>query len=249
MPEANMGLRAVFFDAGNTLLSIDYAVIVDALKGEGFLVSREEVWRAECRARIALDPFLAEAEVRESGEVFARYMRHTVEEMGIPWGERAEQALERLREINRRESLWRGGPTPGAREVLAALKEQGYLIGVISNSDGRLETLLQETGLAEPLSVIIDSHVVGIQKPDPRIFKLALEGTGIAPEEGVYVGDFYSLDVVGARRAGLDAILLDPLDAWPVHDCAKVRDLFGVPDLLRASPKAMAPAGDRLTPA
>ena len=227
-----MTLKAVFFDAGNTLLCLDYAAIVKALKEEGFLVSREEVWQAECRARVRLDPFLAQVEVRESAEVFSRYMRHTWEELGIPWEEKAERVLKRLLEINRRQNLWRGGVMPGASEVLAALGEKGVLMGVISNSDGRLETILNEAGLAGHLSVIADSRVVGIEKPDPRIFHWALERTGVSPEQAAYVGDFYSLDVVPARRVGLHAILLDPVGAWPPLDCVKAKDLFEVLSLL-----------------
>jgi HAD superfamily hydrolase (TIGR01549 family) len=245
-----MTLTAVFFDAGNTLVSLDYAAIVDVLAREGFQVTWDEVWRAECRARVRLDPFLAQVEVRESREVFSRYMRYACEEMGISWGERAERVLGRLSEINRRESLWRGGAMPGAREVLAELKGKGYRVGVISNSDGRLETLVRDAGLAGSLDVIIDSRVVGVEKPDPRIFHLALERTGVAPHEAIYVGDFYSLDVVGARRAGLEAILLDPLGAWPQLDCMKVQDLFEVPGLvLQNNDERRTPPGGRLTPA
>ncbi|MFQ5803588.1 MAG: HAD family hydrolase [Candidatus Methylomirabilales bacterium] len=232
-----MTVKAVFFDAGNTILRLDYALIVDALKRQGFLVDQEEVWRAECRARVKLDPFLAEITVRESPEVFSRYVRYMCEEMGLLWGKKAERLLRELREINGHSNLWRGGAVTGAREVLEDLKGNGYLLGVISNSDGRLETLLNEVGLAEHLSVIVDSRVVGFEKPDPRIFHWALERTGVTPDEAVYVGDFYSLDVVGARRVGLDAILLDPLDAWPLLDCVKAKDLFEVRSLLPASPK------------
>lgn len=231
-----MTLKAVFFDAGNTILSLDYAVIVETLKRQGFLVDREEVWRVECRARVKLDTFVAEATVRESPEVFSRYIRYICDEMGIAWGEKAERLLEELREINRRSNLWRGGAMPGAREVLGELKANGYLVGVVSNSDGRLETLLHEAGLAESLSIIADSGFVGFEKPDPRIFHWALERTAVAPEEAVYVGDFYSIDVVGARRAGLDAILLDPLGAWPLLDCVKAKDLFEVRGLLPSRP-------------
>lgn len=231
-----MTLKAVFFDAGNTILSLDYAVIVDALKRQGFLFDREEVWRAECRARVKLDPFLAEVTVRESPEVFSRYVRYICAEMGIPWDEKVERLLEELREINRHTNLWRGGVVPGAREILEDLKGNGFVLGVISNSDGRLETLLNEVGLTEYLSVIADSRVVGFEKPDPRIFHWALERTGVLPEQAVYVGDFYSLDVVGARRVGLNAILLDPLGAWPLLDCVKAKDLFEVRGLLPPFP-------------
>lgn len=228
-----MTLRAVFFDAGNTLLRLDYAAIREALEREDFVVSDDEIWQAECRARVRLDPFLVRAEVRESPDIFALYMRFSCEEMGIPWEDKARRVLKELQEINAHRNLWRGGVVAGASEVLAELKGRGYTLGVISNSDGRLEALLTEAGLAEHLSVMVDSRVVGIEKPDPRIFELALERTGVRPEEAVYVGDFYSLDVVAARRVGLFAVLLDPLGVWPPLDCVKITNLFQVPALLR----------------
>jgi putative hydrolase of the HAD superfamily len=230
-----VNLKAVFFDAGNTLISIDYAQIAQVLRGEGFAVASETVWEAECRARVRLDPILVRIAEKESPEVFTTYMRLTCEELGIAWGERPERALERLREINRRESLWRGA-AEGAKEVLSALDAHGCIVGVISNSDGRIEKLLKEAGLSDGLDLIIDSRIVGVEKPDPRIFRLAIERASVEPAEAVYVGDFYSLDVLGARSAGIQAILLDPVAAWPPLDCIKAKDLLEVRSLLLRSP-------------
>jgi putative hydrolase of the HAD superfamily len=240
-------LQAVFFDAGNTLLSLDYPAIVEALGTEGLVVSGEEVWRAECRARVRLDPFLAETETRESGEVFQRYMRYTCEELQIPWEPAVGRALARLDEMNRRLSLWRT-PTPGARELLHELAARGYVVGVVSNSDGRVAALLRDAGPSTPLRVVVDSRVVGVEKPDPRIFGIALAQAGIPPEAAVYVGDFYSLDVVGARRAGLDAVLLDPVGAWPALDCPKIAALEDLPGLLVPSPDPRGRGSERVTP-
>ncbi|MGH7415222.1 MAG: HAD family hydrolase, partial [Candidatus Rokuibacteriota bacterium] len=75
------------------------------------------------------------------------------------------------------------------------------------------------------LHFIIDSAVVGVQKPDPRIFHLGLREAGVAPAEAVYVGDLYSVDVLGARAAGLDGILLDPRGFWAPRDCRLARGL------------------------
>jgi putative hydrolase of the HAD superfamily len=100
---------------------------------------------------------------------------------------------------------------------------------VISNSDGRIEELLASVGLAEYFDFIIDSHVVGFEKPDPRIFHLGCERGGVAPEDVVYVGDLYEIDVVGARGAGLRAVLIDPLGRWTDLDCDRIAGVHELP--------------------
>ena len=67
--------------------------------------------------------------------------------------------------------------------------------------------------------MVIDSAVEGVEKPDPAIFRLALERTGVAPEDALYAGDIYSIDVVGARAAGLRPVLVDEGDLYPDADC------------------------------
>lgn len=84
----------------------------------------------------------------------------------------------------------------------------------MSNSDGTVASLLDRAGLAARLACIVDLGVVGIEKPDPRIFALAAARLAVEPEACVYVGDFLSLDVEGARGAGMEGVLLDPIGAW-----------------------------------
>src|SRR4029450_1333329 len=75
-------------------------------------------------------------------------------------------------------------------------------------------------GRAAHLEFVIDSSMGGITKPDPRIFELGARAARAAPEEIVYIGDSYFVDVVGARRAGLGAVLFDPGRVWGARDCA-----------------------------
>ena len=73
---------------------------------------------------------------------------------------------------------------------------------------------------------IVDSHVVGVAKPDPRIFEHALPCfPGIAPERIAYVGDSVTMDIGGARAAGLHPILLDPYDDHADADFERIRSL------------------------
>ena len=107
-----------------------------------------------------------------------------------------------------------------AAKALQRARDAGLIVGVISNSNGSVQRALEEAGLAAHLQFVIDSSVVGIAKPDPRIFELGVRAAGTTPEETVYVGDSYFVDVVGARRAGLGAVLFDPGRLWGERDCA-----------------------------
>jgi FMN phosphatase YigB (HAD superfamily) len=97
---------------------------------------------------------------------------------------------------------------------------------VISNSNGSIRSILSSLGLVEHLDFVLDSHEVGVEKPDPKIFQLALSRAGVAPTEAAYVGDLYSIDVRGARAAGMRAVLLDPGGHWGPRDCPTAPDLL-----------------------
>ena len=104
-------------------------------------------------------------------------------------------------------NLWsRAGE--GAAETLSTLRDRGYRIGVVSNADGRVRALLESAGLSPFLEVVVDSFEVGFEKPDPRIFLAATERLGIPASKCAYVGDIFSIDVLGARGAGMRAILI-----------------------------------------
>ena len=120
-----------------------------------------------------------------------------------------EAAVERIMASNRERTLW-DQTTDEVRDVLSRLHGR-FKLAVVSNSDGSVAAKLASIGLAKWLSVIVDSHVVGISKPDPAIFRFALEPLGSDPARTVYIGDSYALDCRGAQRAGIHPILLDPL--------------------------------------
>jgi FMN phosphatase YigB (HAD superfamily) len=94
----------------------------------------------------------------------------------------------------------------------------------VSNSDGRVEEALQAAGLRSFFDVVVDSALIGVEKPDPRIFQAALQRLGVAPEEALYVGDLYSVDILGARAAGMEAVLLgNPGDT--MVDCRRAQSI------------------------
>ena len=89
-------------------------------------------------------------------------------------------------------------------------------------------------GLREHLSFVIDSAIVGCEKPDRRIFEHALRQSGARPERTLHVGDLYHADVTGARAAGIHALLLDPYDDWTGTDCDRAPDLWTVAERFAA---------------
>ncbi len=101
-------------------------------------------------------------------------------------------------------------PVPSVRSVLEKLSSTGYRLGIISNASSQrgVERLLEENGLLEFFDVIVTSRLLGVRKPDPRIFYYALHMLGVKPGNAVYVGDRGYEDVYGAKNAGLKAIHL-----------------------------------------
>jgi len=211
-------VRAVVFDAGHTLLEMDYARLTAYLVSRGHHVSEAAVTDAERRARMRLDTERAAQASRErTGE--GRYVRYLTEYLGITDDAERRAIAEWRRGFNVPIGLCHqaDGDAPKA---LQRARESGLVVGVISNSNGSVKRALEIASLAPLLDFVIDSSVVGISKPDPRIFALGLEAAGTAPAETVYVGDSYFVDVVGARQAGLGSVLFDPGRTWGERDCA-----------------------------
>jgi HAD superfamily hydrolase (TIGR01509 family) len=109
--------------------------------------------------------------------------------------------------------------------ALEQFRRLGLRLAVVSNSNGTLRAMLNELGLAGHLETIVDSQEEGVEKPDPALFRIALERSGARADQTLHVGDIYQVDVIGARAAGLQAVLLDPLDLYVDHICPRVRSL------------------------
>jgi putative hydrolase of the HAD superfamily len=222
-------IRAVFLDAGNTLVFPQLEVIIRDLKQHGYSATAEDFYAAERTAKQKLDDWLW-PQIR-AGEVptqidyyyWAEYLREFTRRLAAAESARSE-LTQRLIENFQNIQIWsRVMPdTPAFLEWLAA---QGYFLGVISNSIGTLEGQLVRLDLARYFQVILDSAVVGIQKPHPGIFKLALQAAGAEALEAVYVGDTYATDVGGAQLAGLAGVLMDSVGAYPDATCLKISSL------------------------
>ena len=131
---------------------------------------------------------------------------------------------------------------PRAKETIETLQRRGYRTGLISNWDDRLPGLLRDVGLAPLLDPTVISYRVGAEKPAPKIFEVALEEAGVAPEEALMIGDDLEADVEGATRLGLEAIHVrrrgERANGVPVID--RLVDLL---DLLPGAPASWSGSG------
>jgi HAD superfamily hydrolase (TIGR01509 family) len=216
--------RAVLFDAGNTLVRMNYRAIAGHLEGRGHAVLVDAIEEAELRARVRLDADLARGVSTEGRTAQDLYLAYLLEGLGITDAGEVEAAADFRRSYNAPAGLFNVAD-PEALAAIRKVKAAGLVAGVVSNSNGSARALLDGAGLGDALDFIIDSAVVGVEKPDPKIFHLGLERAGVAAHEAVYIGDLYSVDVLGSRAAGLGAILLDPRGFWGPRDCDTARNL------------------------
>jgi HAD superfamily hydrolase (TIGR01509 family) len=223
-------LRAVLFDAGNTLLEMDYDLVTAQFRSRGHDVNAAMVTRAERRARVRLDHEQASAATRaRRGE--GRYLRYLLGDLGITDDAEHQAIAEWRRGFNLPVGLCHRAEAE-ALEALRRLRAAGLVTGVISNSNGSVRLALERAGLAPHLDFVIDSTVVGIAKPDPRVFHLGLREAGVTAAEAVHVGDSYFVDVLGARQVGMGAVLFDPGGVWGERDCPTAEGLCMAADLV-----------------
>lgn len=221
-------IRAVLFDAGHTLLEMDYQCFAGYLRSRGHERSDALVIEAERRARKRLDVERAsQAAPGRTGE--GRYVKYLLEQLGITDEAERRAIAEWRRGFNAPVGLCHRADGAAAAALQRA-RDAGCVVGVISNSNGSVRRALEAAGLGPYLDFVIDSTEVGMTKPDPRIFALGLDAARTRAAETCYVGDSYFVDVVGARGAGLDAVLFDPGRVWDVRDCAVAADLAAAVD-------------------
>jgi putative hydrolase of the HAD superfamily len=207
--------RVIFFDVGNTLLFPNRAKMLAPIASDRHPTL--EQWQAlERRTKNEFDQSMQSGRIDQG--FWWTFHTYLLEQLGEDTGVR-----DVLVENTQKSANW-DQILPGTRDALDRIRRD-FRIAVISNADGRIERILSRCGIADCFEAITDSGIVGIEKPRPEIFEAALKAMQAHAGESLYVGDVYSVDYVGARNAGMEAVLLDVSGAYRDRELTRVESL------------------------
>lgn len=230
-------VEAVFLDVGGVFHLPDPGIIGAALRRGGVDGALEP--ELLDRAHYAGIHALVDWPATDRG-IWTAYQEAYAREVGAP-PECVSDVVAELDVAFRLEGIW-SRQVPGSLDGLRALHATGVALAIVSNSDGTLEERLAREGICQagpgagvPMSIVIDSAAVGVAKPDPAIFTIALEACGVAPERVVHVGDAVGADVAGALAAGVRPVHLDPYGFCSDDSHPHVADLAAVAAALSSS--------------
>lgn len=208
--------RFIFFDVGNTLLFPNRSRMLAPLPEDKH--PSLEHWQAlERRTKAEFDREVTSGKVDHGfWWTFHTYLLQEVNALG-------ESVRDQLVQNTQNSANW-DQILPGTRDALDRIRQQ-YSIAVISNADGKIDAVLSRCGIYDCFASITDSGNVGHEKPHPAIFAAALREMKADPADSLYVGDVYSVDYVGARNAGMQAVLFDVAGAYRKQEFPRVESL------------------------
>jgi putative hydrolase of the HAD superfamily len=230
--------RAVFFDAGETLLSAHPSfpeLLSQVLRQEGHDVHPEDVRGI---VKPVTERFLRAAREREMWSLSSERSRRFWKDIyAILLGALAIPLTEEL--FDRLYSTFTTVENyklfPDVEPALEELHRAGLKLGVISNFEEWLERLLGALNVTRFFDVRVISGAVGFEKPDPQIFRIALEQAGVQAAESVYIGDNPYFDVEPAASLGMHAVLLDRRDRYPNHAGPRISSLAELPAMVQVA--------------
>jgi len=215
--------RVIFFDVGNTLLFPNRAKVLAPILGDRHPTLDQ--WQAlERRTKNEFDQSMQSGRVDHG--FWWIFHTHLLEDLDEDTGIRDALVINTQNSANWDQIL------PGTRAALDRIREN-FRIAVISNADGGIERVLSRCGIADCFEAIMDSGIVGVEKPRPEIFQAALASMKARADESLYVGDVYSVDYLGARNAGMEAALLDVAGAYRDRELPRLDSLEQLETWLR----------------
>src|SRR5437588_5820821 len=224
-------IEVVFLDAGGVLLYPDWERVSRILEKNGIAATSAQLADAEFLAKRRMDDAGFSTTTGDVTEPDG-YLGWVVKAAGIDYDHDALHVSARdFQDEHLRANLWSVVPDE-ALPALRRLRAAGYRIGLISNTEANLRAVLVRTGLDAYFESLVLSAEVGSEKPDPVIFREALRQMAVSPDRAIFVGDFYSIDVAGARGIGITPILLDVKGLSADRDVARVASLTELARLL-----------------
>lgn len=217
-------INTLFLDAGGVLCHPAWTRISGALASEGVEVAPQRLAAAEPLAKRDIDQASVVGATNDQTRGWL-YFNKVLEHAGIPLSQATDAALAVLGDYHHRDNLWEEVPAD-VRPALERFRAMGLTLVVVSNANGRLRHLFDRLGLTRYFDVVLDSHDWNVEKPDARLFEIAVQQSASDPALTAHVGDLFHIDVVGARNAGLrEGVLLDAAGLYPDVDCRRVRQL------------------------
>ena len=223
-----MPFQAVLFDAGDTLVRpfpSFHELFAQVMLSRGYPVDPGEVsaaWPVAHRrfAEAAGNGEGWSTSPERSKRFWLSVYEAFLDELGIADGDGCAVGLYEAFSDRRNYRLF-----PDVMPSLKELSSLGYEMGVVSNFETWLDPLLDDLGAAELLPVRAISGIEGIEKPDPELFRLAVERIGVPASGCVYVGDSVDFDVEPARSIGMFPVLLDRRERFPTYEGPRVTSL------------------------
>jgi len=202
-------VRAVTFDAGGTLLTPHPSVgevYAEILRGYHLIRNPLELESAfqSAFSSISKNPAVLDPDEREK-DFWRQVVRETMKDDPIP-ASQFDDVFINMWDSFSHGNRWR--VYNGSHQILKTLRDRGYWLGVLSNWDHRLHTVLEETGLSDLVESVVISVEVGVEKPDSGIFRAVEAQSGMPPDVFLHVGDSRHHDLAGARDAGWSGILI-----------------------------------------
>ena len=230
----------VLFDAGETLLRPEPSfpeLIVTLLRSRGVEVTHDDPAWIETALRSvlrAMDDLVVNREhfstsYERSRAFWTEIYTRLLAELGVDDPDAAHAGF-LYDEFTKLEHY---ALFPDALPALRELAATGYTLGIVSNFEAWLTALLERLGVLPLMSVVVVSGIEGVEKPDPSIFKLALDRLSATPDRAVYVGDNPRIDVAAAQAVGMGAVLVDRRHMHNgFRDAPVVRSLEQVPAVI-----------------
>jgi HAD superfamily hydrolase (TIGR01549 family) len=227
-----MRYQTIFLDAGGVLVCPNWDRATETLGRHGVRVDAATLAAAEPAVKRQLDVAHTVRATNDEQRGFL-YFDLILKGAGISRTARSDAALAELKTFHDRENTWDAMPAD-VIPALRRLKGAGLRVVVVSNTSPTLRRAFSRLGIEPFLDLVIASDEEGVEKPDPRLFHIALERSGAAPETTIHCGDLYEIDIVGAWAAGLPAVLLDSAGVYQGLNCPRVATMTELTDGLLA---------------